>query len=552
MILNTQKINEIFGDLTWKGQIPIEYQQNADTIGDGITGLDWKKKGNDHFAFKRFKESVAAYTSGLASETINTKLWIDLLSNRSAAYLKLFNYNLALADAQSVLDIDKEHVKCIFRKANALFAMARYEDAVSFLSNASMEISKENLKIMDDLVSKGKTFIAQSQTGDYPWKDIFKNDKQDHCLDLAEYAGTIIVKDSPNKGRGLFATETIKAGQLILASRAFAHVVVSNQVGIFLNSKGEKFLKSRSQTQLVTSIAQILNDCPERSSEFYSLYGGVNYSNKASSTDLLQVDITRIEEICRYNSFGQGGFDSATKDDVSGIWIMPSFINHSCVDANSSWMRNGNFLFVRAFNDISKGDEILISYLSPFNNDLHKNIEKYGFTCDCRLCERNRLDSPKIQSYRSDLQSKLAAILEKKVNENTQFDFQEEIEVSKILELLKKSREDAPELNIFFLNQVKTLAFLYHANGLYLKCAAALESLYNVAERIAALLEFTFIIHINIIASYLMAGEKYKAIPWYEVLKQKANLYCGSLNALEVRAKNTVMMMKDFGLYLDQ
>lgn len=547
--MNPLKIDEIFGGLTWEAQIPIEYQRNEPTIGDKTTE-EWKKMGNDHYAAKRFKESVTAYTNGIDSETIKSKLGLDLLSNRSAAYLKLCNYNLALVDAQSVLDVDKGHIKCIFRKANALFGMARYKDAVSFLSNASVEQSSENKKVIDDLISKGETFIAQSDTGYYPWDNIAKMEFQNHCHDLAEYEGSVVVKDSPNKGRGLFATETIRAGQLILASKAFAYVVASNEAGIFLNSKDTKCIKTRSQTQLVTSIAQILNNCPEKCTEFYSLYGGANYSNKLSSEDF-QVDVKRIEEICRYNSFGTGGFGNAAKDDVSGIWISPAFINHSCVDANSLWTLNGNFLFVRAFNDIAKGDEISISYLSPFHSVLQKNLDKYGFICDCRLCKRDRLDSPKIQSYRSDLQSKLAKGLEQKVKDQAYFNFIEEQEVSKLLRLLDKSREDAPELNIFFLSDIKTLALIYFENELYSSSASTLANVYNVSKSVASLWDFTLTIVINIIASYLMSGgDKHQALPWFEILKRYAILYCGSLNCIEVRAPNSVVMFEDYGLYL--
>lgn len=546
--MDPSKLDEIFGRLTWNGQIPTEYQRNELALGNTATALDWKKMGNKHFASKRFREAVTAYTNGIDSENIKSKLCLDLLSNRSAAYLKLCNYKLDLVDAQSLLDIDETHIKCIFRKANALFGMARYEDAVSFLSKGSLQISNENRKIIGDLISKGKIFTVQSQAGDYPWKDIFENFSHDHNHELAEYQGPVVVKDSINKGRGLFATETIRAGQLILASKAFAYDVANSRTGIFMNSRNTKWLDSRSQTQLVTSIAQILNDCPEKCAEFYSLYGGVEYSEETASTKDFQVDVKRIKEICHYNSFGQGGFATVAEDDISGIWISPSFINHSCVDGNSIWMLNGNFLFVRAFHDIPEGHEILITYLPPLEYMPQKKLEKYGFTCGCRLCERDRLDSPKMQVYRSDLQSKLVAILEKNLKDKTSFNFQGESKVLNILKLLKKSRVDAHELNIFFLGKVSTFALLHYENELFVECASTLEDVYKLTEAIAGLWDFTFTTITNIVASYLMIGDKRKAIPWYETLKQKSVLYYGSLAAIEARAPKLVAILLEFGL----
>lgn len=198
-MLNPSKLDEIFGSLTWNSQIPNEYKRPELKT----TGLDWKKIGNEHFASKRFNESVTAYTNGIDTEkSTSSILWLDLLSNRSAAYLRLGMFSLALADAQSVLQIDETHIKCLFRKASAFFGMAQYEDAVGFLSNVSLEMSNENRKIIDDLILKGRKLSAQSRTGDYSWKDICRNVLQDHYHDLAEYKvqSTVVVKDTTNKG----------------------------------------------------------------------------------------------------------------------------------------------------------------------------------------------------------------------------------------------------------------------------------------------------------------------------------------------------------------
>lgn len=260
----------------------------------------------------------------------------------------------------------------------------------------------------------------------------------------------------------------------------------------------------------------------------------------------------RIEEICHYNAFGQGGFgtstSTSTEENVTGIWIATSFINHSCVDGNSVWFRNGYFIFVRAFYDIPKGQEILISYLSLFETVPHKSLQKYGFTCDCRLCVRDRQDNSNIQNYRSSLQTKLATLF-KKLNDRTNIDFQVETDVLKILKLLDNSRVDAPELNISFMIETNSLTSLYYENRSFLKCATTLEKVYNVIESIAALWYFTLTTIINILTSYLMAGEEYNAKQWFEVLKRKTILYYGSLSVIEVLAPNAVLIMEEFGLY---
>jgi hypothetical protein len=51
----------------------------------------------------------------------------------------------------------------------------------------------------------------------------------------------------------------------------------------------------------------------------------------------------------------------AMDNQVTGLWHLPSFLNHSCV-ANASVDFLGDMLFVFAKEDIGKSDEITINY----------------------------------------------------------------------------------------------------------------------------------------------------------------------------------------------
>jgi hypothetical protein len=42
-------------------------------------------------------------------------------------------------------------------------------------------------------------------------------------LDHATFVGLVEVKTSPGRGRGLFTTKAVKAGELLLCEKAFAH-----------------------------------------------------------------------------------------------------------------------------------------------------------------------------------------------------------------------------------------------------------------------------------------------------------------------------------------
>ena len=70
-----------------------------------------------------------------------------------------------------------------------------------------------------------------------------------------------------------------------------------------------------------------------------------------------------------------------------GIWLLPSFINHSCIP-NVVKLFIGDICIVRAITDIAEGDEIFCSYV-PL--DLFHTVESrkefLKFTCNCKLCK---------------------------------------------------------------------------------------------------------------------------------------------------------------------
>jgi len=77
--------------------------------------LQWKDKGNALFAAEDYNGAIACYTNA-----IDIERQIALFSNRSAAYLKLREYQLAIADADICIQIDPKWAKGWWRKGQAL------------------------------------------------------------------------------------------------------------------------------------------------------------------------------------------------------------------------------------------------------------------------------------------------------------------------------------------------------------------------------------------------------------------------------------------------
>ncbi|KAJ6643846.1 Methyltransferase [Pseudolycoriella hygida] len=550
-ILSQSMVKEIFGNLTWKGQIPAKYRPKKLMPGDSV--VDWKRSGNDYFVQKRYSEAIDAYTSGINGGK-DDAIKLDLLANRSAAYLAIQKYKLSLIDANSVLDVKRNHIKCIFRKARALFGLAEYENALAFLNSVAMDaLSKSDKKIVTDLVSKAESLSLQSKSGKYPWKDIL----QDKYDDIAEYVGPVIVKSTLTKGRGLFATGAINAGQLILASKAFARVVEDDNSPQFFShmsmnaESGEKLLSSRSHTQLVSEIAHILKDNPEKCHEVYNLYAGPEFENRTIGTE---IDLARIEAICFHNQFGSGlHFFMSGKNQHCGLWMTPSYINHSCIDGNSTWYQRGNFLFVFAFHDIAANEEIVMSY-SPPSDKTAEELEGRGFVCDCRLCIRNLRDTADIRAQRSDLRSQLDAILNKHGDhqETVRGISDDEKKWTKILKSLQNLRKDAPDLDFCYVDKVDLLARIYCRNGQFLKSANILEKTYDVIANIPSYCQMTHNICTNIVGSYMALGRIDKVVEWVPILKRKIFLAYGTLEVIETLYPATYKIIESLGISLNE
>ena len=74
----------------------------------------------------------------------------------------------------------------------------------------------------------------------------------------------------------------------------------------------------------------------------------------------------------------------------TGIWLLPSFMNHSCMP-NATRLYIGDTCIVRAITDIPEGEEILISYFRlPLFPKVGDRSHFLGFRCDCKLCKFER------------------------------------------------------------------------------------------------------------------------------------------------------------------
>jgi hypothetical protein len=142
------------------------------------------------------------------------------------------------------------------------------------------------------------------------------------------------------------------------------------------------------------------------------LIGKLSIGENEDELDVPDVDLFRPESIGEVNSSEDIDIDmvkllaildvnSLTEDSVSanvlrknndcygvGLWLLPSFINHSCCP-NARRLHVGDYLIVHASRDLKAGEEITLAYLDPLT-PLNKRKEMsvtWGIHCKCKRCK---------------------------------------------------------------------------------------------------------------------------------------------------------------------
>jgi len=121
---------------------------NDDAISRATTCADdtfnLKHVGDVHFQQREWQLAIDAYTKLLSCKPTDGH---KVLSNRSAAYVELSNYQAALADASKVEDLAPDWPKAFFRQGIALRGLRRFDMAISaFSEGLALDPQNENLR----------------------------------------------------------------------------------------------------------------------------------------------------------------------------------------------------------------------------------------------------------------------------------------------------------------------------------------------------------------------------------------------------------------------
>ncbi|KAK4553115.1 hypothetical protein LTR86_009842 [Recurvomyces mirabilis] len=343
------------------------------------TALQWKKAGNAALKAGRHADAATWYSCGLlVVDTSDLGLKKTLYRNRAQANLMLKHFDAAEADALAALQGEGEACKDVeskayFRAGRAAYSLRQFARAKQHIDCmlALTPSDREGLCLLQLLHAR----LNEQNTGLYDFAAFTNRIRAGASrLDVADFTKRTEIKNSPGRGRGLFATVDLEPGSLVLCEKGPC---------ISLGSDGDYFqgadfsisdgFMGFGAGRMWKNAVSTLQRNPSKIPAFTDLVGkhpGVG--NELITVDgTAIVDVFQIHDIVRRNAYVCGTPSLAQADTKlgfvgsnpmnAGIWIHGSYINHSCLP-NTNRTTVGDVMLHRASRYIAKGEEITTAY----------------------------------------------------------------------------------------------------------------------------------------------------------------------------------------------
>jgi tetratricopeptide (TPR) repeat protein len=385
-----------------------------------------KNKGNAALKEQDLPEAYARYSEGLKIATENSleSLGRDIARNRAYVSLLLGQLDGVLEDARASLireddqrskDLDS---KAYFRAGSAAYSLGHYPLAKKlFEEQQKLTPNDKDARIYLKRIT-ARTREQESGTHDFTKMRLNLSQARPR-VDAATYTGNTVVKDSKNKGRGLFATKDVAKGELIMCEKAFCVVWGHEREAMTAMTYDLRDDRIRvSPIGLSRAIVQKLISNPSQIPAVMDLFGDWQGDSKSKDITTTQdgpvVDVFRIHDIMSRNAFGPGnqfGEENA-RNASTGLWVHAAYINHSCIP-NASKEYIGDLMVLRATSPIKSGQEIFHAYdeSSDYEARQASLMTTWAFECKCKLCEVEAKESPEVRAKREELRGEADAFL---------------------------------------------------------------------------------------------------------------------------------------------
>ncbi|GJT57911.1 anaphase-promoting complex/cyclosome 2 [Tanacetum coccineum] len=362
-------------------------------------------KANEYLLREQWDQAIQTY-SQFISLSENQKSLTLAYSNRAEARSKTRDFDGSLKDCDEALQIENTHFKTLMLKGKILLNLDRYTSALNCFKIANLDNpSNQDLEVLKGYLEKCKKVEFLSRSGAFDFSTWVLNGFKGKLPELAEFIGGLEIKKSEISGRGLVANKNIDVGSLLLVTKA-----VATERGILPESKNEDLGQNAQMVMWKNFIDKVLEsseNCERTRFLMSKLSNGENEEGlevpdismfrPESGQDCRfvgeKIDIAAMLSILDVNSLVEEMFSSkftGKNGDYHGvgIWVLASFINHSC-NPNAKRYHIGDHVIVHASRDIKEGEEITLGYFDVFSplKNRKEMAKNWGFDCHCKRCK---------------------------------------------------------------------------------------------------------------------------------------------------------------------
>lgn len=165
--------------------------------------------------------------------------------------------------------------KSLFRKARALYELGDYKQSLEILEKLTQSFPEN--KAASSEKDRVNERLKEQRTGEYNFKQMYKQaERSPPFIDCATFSAPVEIRESPGRGKGLFTTKAVSAGELLLCEKAFSYSFAGDeqsrkQTKVLMNLATKRMVVG-GQAHLLTLIVQKLYHNPSLSAEFGDLH----------------------------------------------------------------------------------------------------------------------------------------------------------------------------------------------------------------------------------------------------------------------------------------
>jgi hypothetical protein len=242
------------------------------------------------WAKKTFTKLLHSYSSALRLPATVKEVEV-IKRNRALAHLNTSHFDAVLSDTDYPdFNLDSPSDKALYRATEALYKLERFIECVEVLEKLRSYFPDNNQAVA--VLDRAQTRLREQKMGHYDFKQLQANASKlrPPSLDCATYIGPVELRQTKSKGRGLFVTKAIKAGELLLCEKAFCHAYADkasksgSKYTLLMNAETNAcFLGAHAN--LIKQIVQKLYHNPSIAPKFTTLFHGAYEESSTSTMD---------------------------------------------------------------------------------------------------------------------------------------------------------------------------------------------------------------------------------------------------------------------------